>query len=377
MNGVKQNKDWPKVKLGTVISTVTPPYKIRKSEYKSSGQYPIIDQSKKIIAGWTDNKTSLVQESKPVIIFGEHTCAVKYHDKPFAQGADGIKIIKTDNSILPKFLHYFLVGFPVLPEGYKRHYSKLKEVTIPIPPIKYQQEIVDTITPWDKTIELTKRSLIYKKSRVKYFISQYIDNPRLSQDMKRVKLSDIGDFSSAGVDKNILEGEGMVKLINYMDVYSKKKLNHDDFNHIVSAPKYKISKCNVKKGDIFFIPSSEVKNDIASSAVAIEDMPGTVYSYHIMRFRPKIKIDLNFTAYMFNGYSFLKQASRYSAGSGQRYVLSQSLFEKLKVWLPCLEYQEKIANILDSTYQEIDLLETVLQKYQKQKQGLIQSFLLS
>ena len=137
-----KKKGWEEKELGGLIETMTPPEKIKKKDFKQKGEYPVIDQSQNEIAGWTDDLASLVNIKKPAVIFGDHTCAIKYCEKTFAQGADGIKILSTNEVLLPKFLYLVLKNKPIKPEGYRRHFSKLKKYKIPLPPLPEQQKIV-------------------------------------------------------------------------------------------------------------------------------------------------------------------------------------------------------------------------------------------
>ena len=92
--GTAQSKHFPWRTVGSLVETITPPFKIQKTAFGSSGRFPIIDQSQAAIAGWTDDESILVHPTKPLVIFGDHTCALKLIDRPFAQGADGIKSCK-------------------------------------------------------------------------------------------------------------------------------------------------------------------------------------------------------------------------------------------------------------------------------------------
>jgi type I restriction enzyme M protein len=129
------NAQWPMVKFDDAVSTITPPIKILKEHFRTEGRFPIIDQSQNEIAGWTDDETTLVKSKKPLVIFGDHTCAVKYAEKSFAQGADGIKILLTNDQLIPKYFYYILKTKPVESEGYQRHFAKLKRYKIPLPPL--------------------------------------------------------------------------------------------------------------------------------------------------------------------------------------------------------------------------------------------------
>jgi type I restriction enzyme M protein len=151
------NAKWPMVELGEIIQTITPPNKIQKGDFKSSGKYPIIDQSQDEIAGWTDDENSLVKSEKDLVVFGDHTCVIKYVNFPFVQGADGIKILKTKDDLLPKFLFFSLKTRPLKSDGYQRHFTKLKLYKIPLPPLSIQEQIVAEIEQYQKVIDGAKQ----------------------------------------------------------------------------------------------------------------------------------------------------------------------------------------------------------------------------
>ncbi len=139
---VELNPEWETVSVGDVIETVTPPKKILATDFRQEGRFPVIDQSQNPIAGRTDDDRALIDGSNGLVIFGDHTCAVKFVAEHFAQGADGIKIIQPKPALLPKFMFYFLLAHPIEADGYKRHFGKLKESEIPLPSLPEQRRIV-------------------------------------------------------------------------------------------------------------------------------------------------------------------------------------------------------------------------------------------
>ena len=150
--GAAPSTNFPWRTIESLVETVTPPSKIQKTAFGVAGQFPIIDQSQDDIAGWTDDESALVRPGKPLVIFGDHTCAVKLIETPFAQGADGIKILQTSDELDPRFLFHVLRARPLESAGYQRHYSKLKEFQIPLPPLEIQQEIVAEIEAYQGEI---------------------------------------------------------------------------------------------------------------------------------------------------------------------------------------------------------------------------------
>ncbi|KAF0740206.1 Cell filamentation protein Fic [Aphis craccivora] len=136
--------------------------------------------------------------------------------------------------------------------------------------------------------------------------------------LNRMTLLDIGEIKSAGVDKKIVEGEIPVRLLNFTDVFKKTFIFSNDINHWVTAPYAKVDGCSVLKGDVFFTPSSETRDEVGMSAVIATDIDSCCYSYHIVRFRIKEVWDLNFKAFAFSTPSFRRQVSLLADGSGQR-----------------------------------------------------------
>ena len=126
-------------------------YKVQTSEYLPSGKYPIIDQGQVQIVGYTNLENGLFIDV-PAIIFGDHTRVVKYVDRPFFLGADGVKVLKSKvNNADYKYLFYCLQNAKIPNTGYNRHFKWLKEVDIPLPPLDEQRRIaavLDTANSW-------------------------------------------------------------------------------------------------------------------------------------------------------------------------------------------------------------------------------------
>ena len=154
-------KGWESGKVDDHVDTVTPPKKLPTASYASSGAFPIIDQSQSDICGWTDDNEALIREGLPLIVFGDHTCILKLISRPFAQGADGIKILKSRSQVGTPFLFQFLSYRPVVTEEYKRHYSILKEKAVFYPELKSgeQQKIAECLSSVDELMAAQARKV--------------------------------------------------------------------------------------------------------------------------------------------------------------------------------------------------------------------------
>lgn len=255
----------------------------------------------------------------------------------------------------------------------------LNKLLVPKPHLAEQRAIAAALSDVDALIS-SLDALIAKKRAVKTAAMQQLLTgrqrlPGFSGEWKTMTLAQIGEIESSGVDKKLVEGEVPVRLVNYMDVYRRDWITTADLDHHVTAPANKASRCSVQKGDVFFTPSSEVREDIGHSAVALEDIPDAVYSYHVVRLRVRDPWDLKFRAYAFKSKSFLDQASLLCAGSGTRYVISKPQFKSMTVAVPPVDEQAAIAEILFDMDAEIAALEARRDKTRHIKTGMMQELL--
>jgi len=151
--------------------------------------------------------------------------------------------------------------------------GQIEQFQIPLPP---------TLADMDALLAALDK-LIAKKKQIKIGAMQKLLAPQ--KDWETKKLGEIGEMTGAGVDKTVNDNEIPVRLLNYLDVFHRDFIYSNELNHWVTAKLDKIQKCDIKQGDVFFTPSSEMPYDIAISAVVMEDIPNACYSYHINRFR--------------------------------------------------------------------------------------------
>lgn len=250
----------------------------------------------------------------------------------------------------------------------------LSNVKIPLPPLPEQIAIATVLSDTDYLIQGLEKK-IAKKRLIKKGAMQKLLTPKEGWEVKT--LGKIAEITSAGVDKKINPNERQVILLNYMDVFKRDYIFKNELNHKVTAPHNKLNSCNVKKGDIFLTPSSELRTDIGISAMAMEDMEGVVYSYHVYRLRYFIDLDILFGLYILKTRQFLEQSEIMCEGSGKRYVVSMGKFRSMNVSFPkSKEEQTCIAQILSDIDSDIESLNKKLAKYKLLKQGLMQNLLM-
>lgn len=253
-----------------------------------------------------------------------------------------------------------------------------------IPPIPEQSAIatyLDTKTQAiDKKIEiLTKKTNNYKelrKSLINQTVCRGLDKNvklkdsgiewigKIPEHWQVNRLKSLGCIETSSVNKKIEENEGLVKLVNYTDIYNnpKKEIWNDDSYMVVSANIKQLKSKKLQQGNVLFTPSSETIEDIGVSAVVMEDLENTLYSYHILRFKFQKDIFLNFKKYLLNN-DFVQYYFSKSASGTTRKILGLNIFYNLPVLLPpTIEEQTQIANFLDQKTQIIDSIVNNIQK---------------
>ncbi len=165
--------------------------KIPQEKYCLTGQFPIVDQGQRVIAGWWNDDAGIFQ-NVPAIIFGDHTRAIKYMEQPFFIGADGVKILRPTNiKDNPKYLYYALQAAKIPNLGYSRHFKVVKELQICIYSRDEQNEIVRVLEKIDYLIEQRHAETTYLDQLVKSRFIELFGDPMT--DVSKWSASTIGE----------------------------------------------------------------------------------------------------------------------------------------------------------------------------------------
>lgn len=127
--------NWPLILFERVaVSQSDRGKRIKQRDYLPEGHIPVVDQGQALIGGYTNDEDFAFSGELPVVLFGDHTRAVKLINHRFAVGADGIKIFRPAEGVSPKYLYYWMKSAPIPDRGYGRHYQYLRQMTVPLPP---------------------------------------------------------------------------------------------------------------------------------------------------------------------------------------------------------------------------------------------------
>lgn len=152
--------------------------KIPKEEYLENGKHIIVDQGQNPIAGYTNRETGLYTDV-PAIVFGDHTRIIKYVDKPFFLGADGVKLLKSKKEKANyKYLYYALKNARIPNTGYNRHFKWLKEVFVEYPDADRQKMVVDILDRISEVIDKRHQVIHYLDELIKARFVEIFGDPR-------------------------------------------------------------------------------------------------------------------------------------------------------------------------------------------------------
>ena len=147
------------VVVGDCIQTLRKKYKIKKTEYLPNGVIPVIDQGQTFITGYVNDTERAYDGKLPVIVFGDHTCTLKYVDFPFAVGADGTQLIHPTEDFDIHYFYYALRDLSLEHFGYQRHFKYLKTSKIFCPSMQLQRKIAAILSTYDDLIENNTRRI--------------------------------------------------------------------------------------------------------------------------------------------------------------------------------------------------------------------------
>lgn len=387
--------EWEEKKLGKVVE-------ISKSKYnpaKSSHSYKCIElenlsQETGMLLGYHNSKEQQSIKNKfkkGEVLFGKLRPYLKKYWKAQFDGvcSSEIWVLKGKKGLSNNYLYQLIQSdkfnyIANISSGSKMpraDWSYMSGILFDIPCTSEQQKIANFFSLIDKKIEKQEEKISdleeYKRGMMQKIFSQEIrfkdDNGEDYPEWTEKKLGEIGSFKTSSVNKVIYPDEKVVKLINYMDVYNHKNINNDNLNELsdTSAKYSQIEGNNLLKGDILFTPSSETPEDIGHSIVVFEDLIDTVYSYHVLRFRPTIDLNILYSHYFCNIESVRSQLVKFATGS-TRFTISIKDFSEVIVPIPSLLEQQRIANLLALMDSKIEKEKDKLGVIKELKKGFMQ-----
>ena len=342
-----------KFPFGEVITDVTSKFKkIKQSDYKKNGLFQIIDQGKEPVAGYTDNVNLVNAKLSPIIIFGDHTRALKYLETPIALGADGAKALWVNPQIAnSQYVFFYLKSLKLKDAGYSRHFKFLKELEIPIPfkdgetALDDQIRIATLLSRVEALIATRKDNLRLLDEFLKSMFLEMFGEP--SKYKKNFPINELGEISP-----KITDGEhGTVKRLDSGHLYlmarnisRENKIDLSEVSYISETDHKKIYKrCNPEAGDLLLVCVGATIGKVA--------LVPDIGEFSLARSVALIKLNRNvleprFLLHLFNSDFVQRQLLSRSNEAAQAGLYIGQL-RKIKIPIPQLEVQHHFAAIVE------------------------------
>ena len=246
------------------------------------------------------------------------------------------------------------------------------QLEVPLPCLQEQQKIADFLTSVDTKIsQLTEKHCLlkdYKKGVMQQIFSQ------------KIRFKD--DDGSAFPDWQTDRLDWFINRVNEpVDVEHDEKYREIGIRCHGKGIFHKVEKIGCELGGkrVFWVhPRALIINIVfaweRAVAVTSGNEKGFIASHRFPMFIPvEGRSDLDYLLYFFlspKGEYLLNLAS--PGGAGRNKTLGQTEFARLKVHLPCLKEQQKIAQFLQSIDKKIDAVNEQIEQIKLFKKGLLQ-----
>lgn len=287
--------------------------------------------------------------------------------------------MKPKKEVNSHYFHYLLHSYDIQKVFYNMgngvrqalNFSEFSKLMVFAPPLKEQNKIADFLD--EKCAEIDSISTEiqeqvdtleeYKKSVITEAVTKGL-NPNAEMkdsgiewigqipnnwDMKRTKYVSISFSKGNGITKEDVDSDGDIQCIRYGEIYSKYNImfknciSTTNLNKI-SSPKY------IANGDILFAGTGELVEEIGKNIVYIGNKPCLAGGDIIILKHNQNPGFLNYV--LCSQYAQIQK----SLGKAKLKVVHISAFDigNVRIALPPIEEQKKIADYLDSKCLEID-----------------------
>ncbi|MCG3712743.1 restriction endonuclease subunit S [Aliarcobacter butzleri] len=326
------------------------------------------------------NEIILAKMAEPVA----RACLIPSFEDKFLMCSDGIRLLVDKNRFSTKYIleyiNYDLFRKIAIDRstGSTRGrigLSDLKTIPLSLPPLKEQEKIADILITWneavDKQEKLIEAKELQKKALMQKLLSGEVRFSGFTDEWEEVRLSKIiklqggyafksEEFKKCGVP--IVRISNISNTSNYMEmndlVYYDELSNDNNFV--------------IKKDDLLIAMSGAT-----TGKVSIYNLEKKAYLNQRVGLFKVIKsslINYSFlTQFIFSNFFSVQLTSLLVAGAQPN--ISSKDIESLKIKLPSLSEQQKIAEVLSLADDEINLLKNELEELKLQKKALMQKLL--
>ena len=246
--------------------------------------------------------------------------------------------------------------------------SDLAKLQIPLPPLPEQKRIAEVLSTWDQAIQLTEQLIRQKEQRKKWLMQNLLTGKmRLKgfsgESQFRVLgkfITEVSDRNKNGEIKNVLSVTNSKGFINQAEQFEREVASADVSN-------YKI----VRKGQFAYNPS---RVNVGSLDLLRKFDIGILSPMYVVFETDQKNLIPEYLFYLLKTNWFYGHIPMFVQGS-VRDSLSFDGLCGMKFFIPSIEEQTAIAEVLQTAEKEIELRKAKAEKLKEQKKGLMQQLL--
>lgn len=385
MSEIKQH--WQKIELNEILSISSKKFNpIGNNENKKCVELEHLSQETGKLLGYTNSsEQQSIKNSfeEGQILFGKLRPYLKKFWKAEFEGVCSSEIwVMNGKKVKNDFLFYLVQTekfnqIANVSSGSKMpraDWNYMSEIPFDIPPLKEQEKIAEILTTWNEAItkqtELLEAKELQKKALMQKLLSGEVRFDGFSDKWEEVRIDKLFDFKKGQeLSKEKLEKNGIFECILYGELYTT-------YSEVISEIK---SKTNIKEGikskiDDILIPASTTTSAIDLAIASTIQKDNVLIGGDINILRKKTN---NINGEFISKYlTHIKkmEIAKYAQGITIIHLYSKD-FKHLKIQLPSLPEQQKIAEVLSLADDEINLLKNELEELNLQKKALMQKLL--
>jgi len=265
--------------------------------------------------------------------------------------SDGTFVVETNDVIEDKFLYYYLKTKEQYLKSQKREggvptidRSVVEKLSIPLPPLSVQQEIVRILDKFTRLEAELEAELDCRKRQYEYYRNKLLTFKEIGDtEIVWKTLGEVGTFIRGnGLQKKDLITSG-IPAIHYGQIYTYYGTFATKTKSFVSAELAKKLK-KAKYGDVLIAGTSENLKDVMKPLGWLGSE--IAFSGDMFAFRPNKRVNTKYLTYILQTERFYKFKEKYAQGTKVIRVKADN-FLNYEIPLPTFEEQQRIVSILD------------------------------
>lgn len=316
------------------------------NEADEDGKYPFFVRSQIV-----KSKNDFEYDEEAIIIPGEGGIGDIFHyiNGKYALHQRVYRIHFTTQQINVKFAFYymksafkrFIMTKAVSATVTSIRKPMIEDFEIPVPPLPVQEEIVRVLDTFTELQAELQAELQKRKQQYNYYLDNLLNFKNINrggQEIKWMKMSEVASFTYGYTSK--AQDSGNVRYIRITDITDKGQLNPKNGKYISLADD--VRPYLLQKGDLIMARTGAT---YGKTLYYNEDYP-SAYASFLIKITLNQSVDSKYYWHFTRSSIYWEQANRL-VGGGAQPQFNTGAISQVKIPLPSIEEQQRIADILD------------------------------